>query len=193
MSVAEYAKQKNLLHLKAFKWCGQFLGEHQAHINFIKASMPANVGKLKWVFKELQGLKQWYQFGYEIPKSIAYTYELDAKNRNTKWGDAMQAELDALQELNVFWPLPRASGGAKIMAIFLYGKLFEDGWASRDVFLQQTNWKWLKNPDFVLDIVKDPKGSIRFLHVLWHLICVCSFPNIDIYLSEIYTSVCCGT
>ena len=53
VSVAEYAKQESLLYLKAFKWCNQFLGEHQVHINFIRSLMPANVGKLKRVLKEL--------------------------------------------------------------------------------------------------------------------------------------------
>jgi hypothetical protein len=37
-----------------------------------------------------------FKFGVQVPRNIKEAYELDAKNGNTKWQDAMKEEIDAL-------------------------------------------------------------------------------------------------
>jgi hypothetical protein len=36
-----------------------------------------------------------YKFGIQVPCNISNSYELDKKNSNTKWQDAMQEEINS--------------------------------------------------------------------------------------------------
>ena len=43
-----------------------------------------------------------YMYGYEIPKNYADALRLDRLNGNTKWQDAIRAEMEQLAEYKVF-------------------------------------------------------------------------------------------
>jgi hypothetical protein len=43
-----------------------------------------------------------YQFGIQVPRNVKEAYALDAKNGNTKWQQAMQEEIESLNEYNTF-------------------------------------------------------------------------------------------
>jgi hypothetical protein len=43
-----------------------------------------------------------YQFGIQVPRNVKQAYELENRNGNTKWADAMKEEIDSLQKLNTF-------------------------------------------------------------------------------------------
>jgi hypothetical protein len=42
------------------------------------------------------------QFGVHVPHNICEAHELDKKNGNTKWQDAMQEEIDSLLAYSTF-------------------------------------------------------------------------------------------
>jgi len=81
--------------MQPFQWCKEFL-DNQVIANSTARLMIVCAGKSKCILAELQGEGQCYQFGYKLPKNVWHAYELDEQNGNTKWGDAMQAELSAL-------------------------------------------------------------------------------------------------
>jgi hypothetical protein len=43
-----------------------------------------------------------YKFGYQVPRNHKEAIDLDIQNRNTKWHDAEQLELNQLDEYDVF-------------------------------------------------------------------------------------------
>ena len=43
-----------------------------------------------------------YQFGIEVPRNVKHAYELDKKNGNTKWQDAMRDEINSLLDYSTF-------------------------------------------------------------------------------------------
>ena len=43
-----------------------------------------------------------YQFGIQVPRNVRDAYELDKKNGNTKWQDAMQEEINSLLDYSTF-------------------------------------------------------------------------------------------
>ena len=43
-----------------------------------------------------------YMFGVQVPRSEREAYEVDAKNGNTKWQDAMSEEISSLNDHNTF-------------------------------------------------------------------------------------------
>jgi hypothetical protein len=43
-----------------------------------------------------QGKVPIFQFGIQVPRNVKDAYDIDAKNGNTKWTDAMQEESSSL-------------------------------------------------------------------------------------------------
>ena len=43
-----------------------------------------------------------YQFGIQVPRNVKEAYALDERNGNTKWQDAMEAEIASLNDYNTF-------------------------------------------------------------------------------------------
>jgi Reverse transcriptase (RNA-dependent DNA polymerase) len=43
-----------------------------------------------------------YNFGIQVPRNVSDAYELDKKNGNTKWQDAMQEEINSLLDYSTF-------------------------------------------------------------------------------------------
>ena len=43
-----------------------------------------------------------YKYGFEIPRSVKHAHELDAKNGNTRWGDAIRTEISQIVEYETF-------------------------------------------------------------------------------------------
>ena len=49
------------------------------------------------------------QYGVELPRSIPHAYELDKRNKNTLWADALKLEINTLKQLNTFQFLPKGT------------------------------------------------------------------------------------
>ena len=60
------------------------------------------INKAKW---RSNCSSQKYIFGYQIPRTPREATQLDAKNRNTKWQDAMTLETMQLNEYKTFQDL----------------------------------------------------------------------------------------
>ena len=43
-----------------------------------------------------------YKYGFEVPRSYKYAFELDARNGNNKWQEAIDLEFAQIQEYNTF-------------------------------------------------------------------------------------------
>ena len=43
-----------------------------------------------------------YKFGIEVPRNVKHALELDASNGNHLWADAIKAEMQTLNKMNVF-------------------------------------------------------------------------------------------
>ncbi|MGH7954585.1 MAG: reverse transcriptase domain-containing protein [Gloeomargaritales cyanobacterium] len=62
----------------------------------------ATVRKSKRVMRELRTSGKKYQFGIEVPKSVAHALKLDQENKNHRWRDAMTKEMKAMEDNEVF-------------------------------------------------------------------------------------------
>jgi len=91
VTVALYAKEKGLLDQpgwKRFKWIAN---REQKLICMVKQA-------------HLKSIRQaiCYNYGYQIPRTVKEAYELDKKNGNTFWQDAIALELLLLHEYKTF-------------------------------------------------------------------------------------------
>ena len=71
-----------------------------------------------------------YQFGYQVPRSVKQALELDKKNGNTKWTDAMALELSQIDEYDTFKDLGRgakAPAGYKKITVHFVFAVKQDG------------------------------------------------------------------
>jgi Reverse transcriptase (RNA-dependent DNA polymerase) len=63
------------------------------------------------------------QFGIQVPRNVKEAYELDAKNGNTKWQDAIKEEVDAVLMLITFidhGKIPYLEGYKNIIVHFVF-------------------------------------------------------------------------
>jgi hypothetical protein len=113
VSLARYAKDKGLLNLPGWK---RF------------KSIARNDKKLKRMINQAQ-LKSFrhsirYKYGYQVPRTPKEAVEIDAKNGNTAWQDAMALELAQLDEYNTFKDVGsgdlKPEGYKKIKVHFVY-------------------------------------------------------------------------
>jgi hypothetical protein len=64
-----------------------------------------------------------FQFGTQVPRNVKDAYDIDAKNGNTKWADAMQEEIDSFLKFNTckdMGKLPYLTGYKNIRVHFVF-------------------------------------------------------------------------
>eukprot|EP01082_Thalassiosira_pseudonana_P015427 g13704.t1 g13704 contig9:237785-238624(-) len=77
----EYAVAQGIAHEPAFNWW-------VTHVLRKRDRIVAAVKK-----RNVRYLKKTHKFGIELPKSVAEAYELDRRNGDTKWADAIAKEM----------------------------------------------------------------------------------------------------
>jgi len=91
VTVALYAKEKGLLDTPGWKRFKRIANREQKLIHMVKQA------QLKSIRHAIR-----YKYGYQIPRTAKEAYELDKKNGNTFWQDAMALELLQLHEYKTF-------------------------------------------------------------------------------------------
>jgi hypothetical protein len=81
VQVAEYAVAQGIAHEPAFNWW-------VTHVLRKRDRIVAAVKK-----RNVRYLKKTHKFGIELPKTVAEAYELDRRNGDTKWADAIAKEM----------------------------------------------------------------------------------------------------
>ena len=116
MQKAEYARLMGIDHEPAFNWWVMHVLEKQDHIILLV---------LKCI---LRYLKCSHKFGIKVPISIKDALELDCKNKNTFWADAIAIEMKNVGV--AFWILPDGTaaynGYQKILCHMIFGVKMED-------------------------------------------------------------------
>ena len=92
VTIVEYARDNNLCEEKGWKWSKRIAKREKKFLRMMKIMKGQQKGKRATKFK----------FGVQIPRNVKEAYELDKKNGNTKWADAMKKEIDQLQEFESF-------------------------------------------------------------------------------------------
>ena len=81
IETAEYAKILGIDHEAAFNWwVPHVLKKRDCIISLVRKRNPPY-------------LKQTHKFGIELPKTVKEVFELDKKNGNTLWADAIAKEM----------------------------------------------------------------------------------------------------
>ena len=94
---AQYAADHDLLREKAIaKWAPYVLRKANRWIRAARRQTKNNL----------------YKFGIEIPWNVAHALELDRKNGNNLWRDAISAEIGTLSDMKVFY----SSLGLRLLA-----------------------------------------------------------------------------
>jgi hypothetical protein len=99
LQVAEYAVAQGIEKKPAFNWW-----------------VPFVLKKRDWIIKSVKGqeakyLKRCIKFGIEVPQSVREALELNKKNGNTLWADAIRKEME-----NV-WTAFRMAADVKVITI----------------------------------------------------------------------------
>ena len=97
VTVAEYAKEKQLTNKKGWKWAKQINKNEKKFVRLLKS--------MKTTKKDF-GKK--FKFGVEVPRTgdVKGAMKLDRENGDTLWFDAQRKEATSLRELNTF-EIPR--------------------------------------------------------------------------------------
>ena len=90
VTLAKYAKDNNLLNQRGWKWAKRIVKSNKKYERMYKLMKG----------QKLQGPK--YKFGVRVPRTKREALEIDAKNGNTLWQDAMTKEANALLDLSTF-------------------------------------------------------------------------------------------
>ena len=91
VTCASYAKKNGLLHLPGWKRFKHIVKHSKTFARAIKQN------KLRQVRGAIR-----YMFGYQIPRNYEEALLLDRANRNSRWYDAVQLELQQIMEYNTF-------------------------------------------------------------------------------------------
>ena len=116
VTVATYGKKHHLLDKpiwKQLKHVASKLVTSKTNVNHLSLEISA-AGHSKGPI---------YQFGIQVPRNVKDAYELDKKNGNTKWADAMQEEINSLLKFNTFkdmGKLPFLAGYKNIRVHFVF-------------------------------------------------------------------------
>ena len=81
-----YVVKKGLMNEKGWEWTKDFIKDTKSY------------EKLTFVLKTSKSFGPKYKFGIEVPRSVKHALELDAKNGNTLWRDAILTELKQLDD-----------------------------------------------------------------------------------------------
>lgn len=87
--VLEYALENKLSNAQGWEWIQQFLKSDEQLLPARKAYMAAK--------KESK-----FMFGVEVAMSPKHALELDIKEGNNLWKDAIKSELDQIKEYKTF-------------------------------------------------------------------------------------------
>ena len=113
VTVALYAKEKGLLDSPGWKRFKRIANREQKLIRMVKQA------QLKSIRRAIR-----YKYGYQIPRTAKEAYELDKKNGNTFWQDAIALELLQLHEYKTFLDMGmgdcRPEGYKKIQVHFVF-------------------------------------------------------------------------
>ena len=82
VTLAEYARDHNLLDQQKWKWARRYLILKTRSINHIRKI---------YAKKKKHGPK--YQFGEKVPANIKDAYLIDQMNKNSGWSDAIDKEI----------------------------------------------------------------------------------------------------
>jgi hypothetical protein len=96
VTCADYAKKNNLLDTPGWKRFRRLVKNAKVFQRML------NQAKLKSV-----RYGPVYKYGYEVPRNYAHAMELDKKNGNTRWADAVGTELNQIIEYKTFKSLGR--------------------------------------------------------------------------------------
>ena len=89
LTLAQYAQENDLLETPSWKR--------------LKSITNANPNLKRLINKtKTRPSTPTYQFGIQVPRNVKEALMLDERNGNTKWNDAMQSEIQSLNEYNTF-------------------------------------------------------------------------------------------
>ena len=91
VTIAKYAEDNGLLDIPGWKWA-KLYRERRRKLYLSKTRKTKGPTKRR--------VK--YQFGERVPRTLKEAYEIDEINKNTKWADAIQKEVDLLKEYECF-------------------------------------------------------------------------------------------
>jgi hypothetical protein len=91
VTVAAYAKEKGLLDLEGWR---QFRSRARREKRMLRELKQAHLRQVR--------RSAVYKFGYQVPRTYREALEIDAKNGNTKWQDAVSLELSQIDEYSTF-------------------------------------------------------------------------------------------
>ena len=102
VTLAKYAIDKDLLNENGWKWAR------------IKEKNPKKFERLARIFKsQVKDLKARFKYGIQIPRGYKEAMELDKKNGDTKWMDAINREKNQLFDYETFKVLDRGEKAPK--------------------------------------------------------------------------------
>ncbi|KAL7570793.1 hypothetical protein ACA910_014422 [Epithemia clementina (nom. ined.)] len=102
VTCAVYAKENNLLDERGWRRFKRFVKTHKRTIRNIKRN------KIKHSHHNIK-----YMFGYQIPRDYEEAMELDRKNGNTKWKEAIDLELKQIDDYQTFKDVGKAEINTK--------------------------------------------------------------------------------
>ena len=118
LTLAIYARKNNLLKTPGWKRLSHIAQDLVKERNQIR-----NMIHQHHVCQGKRTKGPVYKFGIQIPRSVKEAYELDAKNGNTKWQDAMKDEIDSLNAFSTFvdkGKIPFLEGYKNIIVHFVF-------------------------------------------------------------------------
>ena len=89
-SCVVYATEKKLLSDPDWEWTKDYINDTKEYTRLIR------------VLRTSKSMGSKYKFGVEIPRSVKHALEIDRRNGNNLWREAMQKELNQLDEFQVF-------------------------------------------------------------------------------------------
>ncbi|MGL5078847.1 MAG: reverse transcriptase domain-containing protein, partial [Waterburya sp.] len=110
VSIAKYGEENDLLDQPGWKRFKRLVNNKQRMQRMVKKATAKPSGPK-------------FQFGIQVPRNVKEALELDKKNKNTKWKDAMQEEIDSLNAYNTFkdkGKLTHLEGYKKIIVHFVF-------------------------------------------------------------------------
>jgi Reverse transcriptase (RNA-dependent DNA polymerase) len=93
ITLAKYAEENDLLQRPGWKSLNRIVK--------MKPRLKRMVNQIKLGSKKSKKGPN-FQFGIQVPRNVKEAYELDKKNGNTNWADAMKSEVDSLNQFNTF-------------------------------------------------------------------------------------------
>jgi hypothetical protein len=121
VTVAVYAKEHNLLDTEGWK---QFKSRARREKKMLRELKQAHLRQVRRSVR--------YKYGYQVPRTYREAIQLDQKNGNTKWQDAVALELLQIDDYNTFKDIghkdnTKIPGGYKKLRVHLVFDVKHDG------------------------------------------------------------------